>query len=180
MATTERLSTIRLERPAWPSPALEDDLSPLPPALLEAESRFYGSYAWCLDIFPTMRELKQRLGHELARPPQDLEGWPRQEVPANVFLLSCALADATDDYLVGESYDFSRAAVLPGIGRLTRVVDRLLQARAGYRARRQGGLRRWRGAWGSALVEFLEAWMAEGNPDPARLASAKATLAGLL
>ena len=73
MATTERLSTIRLERPAWPSPALEDDLSPLPPALLEAESRFYGSYAWCLDIFPTMRELKQRLGHELARPPQDLE-----------------------------------------------------------------------------------------------------------
>ena len=127
-----------------------------------------------------MRELKQRLGHELARPPQDLEGWPRQEVPANVFLLSCALADATDDYLVGESYDFSRAAVLPGIGRLTRVVDRLLQARAGYRARRQGGLRRWRGAWGSALVEFLEAWMAEGNPDPARLASAKATLAGLL
>ena len=40
-------------------------------------------------------------------------------IALNAFMLSCAAADAVDDYVAGESYDFSPATVLPGMGALT-------------------------------------------------------------
>src|SRR5258705_12280309 len=107
---------ISLARPAWPAlPAVERDLRPLPAAPLRTESTFYGRYAWCLDIFPTVREVSHRLREELSRQGETLEDWQREEVAVNAFMLSSALTDAVDDYLAGESYDLSPAAVLPGL-----------------------------------------------------------------
>src|SRR5258708_40118006 len=60
---------ISLARPGWPTlPAVERALRPLPAAPLPSESTFYGRYAWCLDIFPTVREESRRLREELSRP----------------------------------------------------------------------------------------------------------------
>jgi HAD superfamily hydrolase (TIGR01484 family) len=152
----------------------------LPPALLETESRFYGRHGWCVDAFPTVSELMRHLRHELSSQEGAQEDWQREEITANVFLLSCAVADTVDDYLAGESYDFSRAALLPGIRPLTSVVHRALEAARRYRARRRAGVRAWRAAWDSALVEFLQAGLAAGLPDPSALASGGAALARLL
>jgi 3-deoxy-D-manno-octulosonate 8-phosphate phosphatase KdsC-like HAD superfamily phosphatase len=144
------------------------------------ESRFYGPYSWCLDIFPTVRELGLRLRQELSSQEKAQPNWQREEITINAFMLSCAVTDAVDDYLSGESYDFSRAALLPGMGLLTGVVERVLDVGRRRQARRRAGLRPWRAAWGSAVVEFLQAWLADGRCDPATLASRGVALAGLL
>jgi len=181
MAAGEGVPMISLERAAWPpSSAVEPALRPLPPALLETESSFYGRYGWCLDVFPTVRDVSRHLREELSRQKEALEDWQRQEIAINAFMLSCAVANAVDDYLAGESYDFSPAAVLPGMRALTGVLERVLGARRRYRARGQAGLRRWRGAWGSAQVELLRGWLGDGLLDRAAMASRGAALAGLL
>ncbi|HEY2946041.1 MAG TPA: HAD hydrolase family protein [Vicinamibacteria bacterium] len=167
-------------RPVHPSPVTTRPLDTLPAAPLEAESRFYGAYAWCLDAFPTVGDLAHRLGRELSRLEDELESWQRQEVATNVFMLSSAIADAVDDYLGGESYDLSRAALLPGTRPLLGIVERVLAAGHRYRARGRGALRAWRAAWGSALVEFLQMWLGSDRADPAALASGGTALAGLL
>ena len=170
-----------LDRAAWPAPATaERELRPLPAAPLKTESSFYAGYAWCLDVFPTVRDVSRRLRDELSRLGEAIEDWQRQEIALNAFMLSCAAADAVDDYVAGESYDFSPATVLPGMGALTGALQRVLDARRRYRARGQSGLRRWRGAWGSAQVEFLQAWLGDGHVDRAAMASRGAALAGLL
>ena len=120
---------ISLDRPAWPRPsAAESDIQPLAKAPLETESSFYGRYAWCLDVFPTVRDVTRRLQDELSRQGEALKDWQRQEVALNAFMLSCAVADAVDDFTAGESFDFSPAAVLPGMRALTSAVERGLDA----------------------------------------------------
>ncbi len=171
---------ISLARSAWPPPAVERDVRPLRKAPLQAEWSFYARYAWCLDLFPTVRDVRRRLRDELSRQGEALEDWQREEVAVNAFLLSCAVADAVDDYAAGESYDFSPAAVLPGMRVLTGALERVLDARRRYRARGQTGLRRWRAAWGSAQVEFLQAWLRDGPVDRAAMASREVALAALL
>ena len=172
---------ISLERPAWPTGlAVERDVRPLPAAPLETEAIFYGRYSWCLDVFPTVRDVGRRLRDELSRSLQPLEDWQRQEIAVNAYLLSCAVADSVDDYVAGETYDFSLAAVLPGMRVLTRALERVLEVRRRYRARGQAGLRKWRGAWASAQVEFLQAWLGDGHVDRDGMASRGAALAGLL
>src|SRR5262245_35442176 len=123
MPAGEAAPMISLDRPAWsPPPVEERNLLPLPPAPLPSESSFYLEYGWCLDAFPTVREVSRRLRDELSRPGEELEGWQRVEVAINVFLLSCAVADAVDDYTAGERYDLAPAAV-PGLQVLTGAVE---------------------------------------------------------
>src|SRR2546422_4474500 len=62
-------------------------------ALLDAEARFYGRYAWCLNAFPTAREVVAHLRRELDRVDEVDGDWQRAEVMTNVFMLSCAIAD---------------------------------------------------------------------------------------
>jgi hydroxymethylpyrimidine pyrophosphatase-like HAD family hydrolase len=148
--------------------------TPLPSALLECESRFYGRRLWCLDAFPTVDELRRRLFDEVDALTETPSDWRGDEVARNVFLLACALADAVDDYLGGDRYDFARAAGwLPGLGRLVRVVEWILEAHGRRRARRLHGLRIWRGRWGSALDGFLQAWRARADDGSAVVAAAE-------
>jgi hydroxymethylpyrimidine pyrophosphatase-like HAD family hydrolase len=136
---------------------------PLTPSLLESESRFYGRRLWCLDVFPTARELRRRLLDEIEAFGQTPADWRRDEVARNVFLLSCALADAADDYIAGDRYDFSRAAGWLFVLRpFARLAERLLEARGRIRAHRRLPLRAWRESWAAALDDVLRAWV--GTP----------------
>ena len=91
---------------------------PLPALPLAAELSFYSQYSWCLNAFPTLSEVADHLARELNKLDQmsneAWEGWQRSEVITNIFLLSCAITDTIDDYLLGNIYDFSRISkVLP-------------------------------------------------------------------
>lgn len=153
----------------------------LPRRALDAESTFYGARNWCLDAFPTVRDLRTRLLGEIESLPEPQLEWQRDETAGNVYLLSCALADSTDDYLAGERYDFSAAtAWLPGLRPLTGALDSLLGAGRRHRARRLRGLRAWRESWGSALDAVLRSWLEPRWGEPGHAAGARARLAELL
>ena len=160
--------------------AIEED-APLPQAFPEDESTFYRRYAWCLDVFPAVRDVRLHLLRELSTLDEPQDDWRRQEMAINVFLLSCAIADAADDFLAGPGYDFSRAvAVLPILRPVTSLVERVLDARRSLRTRWLGPVRAWRAAWGSALDDFLQRWLAgEGGAGMPRAADG-ARLARLL
>src|SRR5713226_4559676 len=74
---------------------------------LPTELSFYGQYSWCLNACPTIQEVIEHLRQELSRLDEMEEDWQRTEVMTNVFLLSCAITDTVDKYLLGERYDFS-------------------------------------------------------------------------
>src|SRR5689334_10698890 len=81
---------------------------PLPGAPTSVEASFYAQYPWCLNAFATIREVVRYLSEELHKLDRVREGWQQSEVATNVFLLSCAITDAVDDYLAGNRYDFSK------------------------------------------------------------------------
>jgi haloacid dehalogenase-like hydrolase len=153
----------------------------LPPGTLPAESEFYRARDWCLDAFPTVQDVRRRLLGELESLPEPQLGWQGDEAAANVYLLSCALADSTDDHLAGERYDFSAATSrLPLLRPLTRALEPLLAAGRFWRARRLRALGAWRESWGSALDAVLQAWLDPAPAEPARAARARAALTELL
>src|SRR5207249_898714 len=105
------------------------DREPAAAALLDSESRFYDGYAWCLNAYPTVREVADHLRDELRRLPALDNDWQRGEGMTNVFMLCCALTDALDDYLLGVTYNFSKlTAVLPLAAPAVRLTHRALGA----------------------------------------------------
>jgi len=157
------------------------DSLPLSSELLDSEWNFYRHYPWCLNAFPTMREIVGHLRQELERLPQTEEDWQQAEVMTNVFLLSCAMADTVDDYLQGEAYDFSQVtAVVPLVGPGVRAVEHVLKAARNVRALRLKPVRRWRADWEEAVREFLRVFVAAGTPEQHALARTGARLASLL
>src|SRR3989442_316967 len=154
---------------------------PLPTQLSDAEASFYNEYAWCLNALPTVREVAEHLRRELRRVQEVEEPWYRAEAVTNVFLLSCALADSVDDYLVGERYEFGHVAlVLPWTAPGVRLVERVLGASRTYRQWRTRRVRRWRARWDVALGEFLTAFVAAPLSDREAHANATASLAASL
>jgi hydroxymethylpyrimidine pyrophosphatase-like HAD family hydrolase len=182
MSASERMMTDTLGGPARSAcPSGEHVQSPLPQSFLETELGFYRSYHWCLNAFPTVKEVRDHLRRELSNLEEVREKWQRDEVITNLFILSCALANAVDDYMAPECYDFSKAtALIPPLQPVVRRVEWLLAV--GHRQRRVWlrALRIWREAWGFAVDSFLMASLALARPDPAALAGACASLAALL
>src|SRR5215471_16484968 len=76
---------------------------------LSPEHTFCQRYGWCVNAFPTVAEVITHIRTELERLPLIEEEWSRAEVMLNIFLLSCALSDTIDDYLLGTRYSFSQA-----------------------------------------------------------------------
>jgi len=157
------------------------DSLPLHAELLDAEWEFYRRYPWCLNAFPTMHEVVGHLRRELDALGQVEEEWQRAEIMTNVFLLSCAVTDTVDDYLLGESYDFSRVAVVvPLLGPGVRMVEQVLRMAKTIRALRVKPLRGWREAWAAVVSEFMRIFVAAGTPDRNALAHTGGRLASLL
>jgi hypothetical protein len=84
--------------------------TPLATQLLAEEQEFYESYPWCLDLFPTVRTAAAYLGRELDRLHEVPADWRLTEVATNIYLLSCALLNAVDDYLHGINWNLAAAA----------------------------------------------------------------------
>ena len=154
---------------------------PLPGITAALETSFYGQYSWCLNAFPTMREVVPHLLEELDKLERVHEVWQQSEVISNVFLLSCAITDAVDDYLAGNKYDFSKAGQLLPIARpAVRAVEALLDGARQLRAVWLFGLHRWRAMWAAAVTEFLRHCLVAASPDRTILVLQRDRLASLL
>jgi len=145
--------------------------APLQRELVDAEVGFYGECAWALDALPTTNQVVVRLRAELERLAR-VDGWQRAEVTTNVFLLSSALSDTVDDYLLRPSYDFAQLAVLPLAGPGIRAAGTVLGAWRALRASRLRRLRAWRRGWDDAVVAFLT-HVVSRTPDAAALERAR-------
>jgi hydroxymethylpyrimidine pyrophosphatase-like HAD family hydrolase len=157
--------------PAEHPPAVE-------PYLLDAELNFYQGYAWCLNPFPSVRETVEHLKLEIDKLGKVREDWQAGEVMTNVFLLSCALLNAADDYLRGKTIRVpKKLAAVPLARTATWAVEKV---GAVLRWRRRARVRVWRDGWLAGLDAFLSVFVAGGPADPAALATAGDSLAALL
>ena len=127
-----------------------DLLSDVP---LPAEADFYSRYRWCFDACPVLREVVNHLWAELAKLDQVPAGWQQSEVVTNIFLLSCSITDTIDDYLLGNTYDFSKLErafplakpCVHGLKALVSVTSRL-------RRKRLTSLCRWKEVWRASVT----------------------------
>ena len=131
-------------------------LEPLSSIFLVSETTFYSQYDWCLNAFPTVREAVEQLVVELNKLDHLPDGWQRDEVITNIFLLSCAVTDTVDDFLPGSTYDFSKIAkALPLVSAGVRALEKMFDVRGRLRTAALLKLRRWRDVWAKAVTEFL-------------------------
>lgn len=154
---------------------------PLRNKALEEELSFYAKYPWSLQVFPTVRDVIEHLREELAKVALPQREWQAKEAETNIFLLSCAICEAVDDYLLGVCYDLSKvASVLRFATPILRGAERLLKIRRMLRERSLRRLRSWRKAWDNALDEFLRGFIAGRCTSKTELQFACYRLAGML
>src|SRR6267154_6299395 len=117
---------------------------PLPGAPSKLEASFYAQYPWCLNAFPTIREVVRYLSEELDKLERVHEGWQQSEVITNIFLLSRTITDAVDDHLAGSKYDFSKLGKLLPLARPgVKAIESLLGATSRLRTTWLFRLHRW-------------------------------------
>jgi hydroxymethylpyrimidine pyrophosphatase-like HAD family hydrolase/hypoxanthine phosphoribosyltransferase len=131
--------------------------TPTAEALLAEESEFYTRYPWCLNIYPTLSEVAHFLGEQIDRLPGLSREWHRDEAITNIYLLSCAISDVIDDYLLGRTYDFTKVTKsLPFVRPVVHATVSILGVTRTIRSWRLGGLRRWREDWEKAHLRVLQ------------------------
>jgi len=146
--------------------------------LLPTECEFYKAYNWCLNPLPTVLEAIDHLRGEIDRLRVVPHDWQAGEVATNVFLLSCALLNAVDEYLRGRTIRMPRQAAATSLGRGARwATDGIVQT---LRQRSLAPARRWREHWQASLDEFLASVVAGEAFDPASFAETDSRLAMLL
>lgn len=161
--------------------AIAAQASPLPTKLLAEEAGFYSQYTWCLNAVPTVSEVVAHLVEELSKLDQVQEHWQRSEVVTNIFLLSCAITDSVDDYLLGDIYDFSKIGqALPFASPGVRIAKKLLDGVGRLRAASLSRLLLWRKAWAAAVTQFLRPALISFPADQAQLLQGRNHLAALL
>lgn len=137
-----------------------------PPPVLESELLFYEQRSWCLNAFPTLGEVIIHLGQEMSSSAGAGDDWRRAEALTNVFLLSCAVSDTVDDYLLGPRYDFSQAVGVFGPSRLIAApINAAFRLAAGIRNSLLQKLCLWRDGWETAVGEFMRMFAAGAPPD---------------
>src|SRR5919108_76111 len=123
---------------------------------LHSEAAFYGRYEWSLNARPSVADMLEYLARELRIIDEGDEAWHRVEVRTNVFLLSCAITDVLDDYVLGTQYDFSQAtAIVPLLGHGVRAIEGVTRLSRRARTRRLTAVRSWRVQWKSRVNEYL-------------------------
>ena len=126
--------------------------------LLPTELDFYQSYSWCLNPYPTVREVIEHLRGEIDRLGAVPKGWQTEEVATNIFLLSCALLNAVDEYLRGPTLRMPRQLAALRLGRSARWATDKLEDILQHRRRQQ--VRRWKERWQAGLDDFLSVLVA--------------------
>ena len=152
---------------------------------LASEHDFYSRYRWALNPFPNFTELLGHLRSELANLDSDsiarLEGWQRDEVMTNVYLLACLVSNSVDDFLLGEQFDFSKITqLLPPTRVFIKALENGLHEIAKFRSLRLRGIQRWRERWELAVVAFLRNLVAPGSSDPAAFRESRDQLVALI
>ena len=133
----------------------------LPPCPLEAEERFYGEYAWCLNPCLTVREVAKHFARELARVDHSPGPWQRDEAATNAFLFGAALLNAVDDYLRGPVFQLPRlTGFVPGTRLALKAVERMMGWMRAKRVRRTAA---WRERFLAAFVPFLRRHVAAAS-----------------
>jgi hydroxymethylpyrimidine pyrophosphatase-like HAD family hydrolase len=174
LATT----VLSAHHPAGERLPLEPKVMQPPEDVLESERVFYQGYTWCLNPFPTIRETIKYLGREIDRLTDAQETWQTSEVMTNVYLLSCALLNAVDDYLRGKTLRIPRKlSAVPLSGSIVWAMETLGAIRS-WRRRRHA--RRWRERWLASLDQFLRSFIGVETLDPSVVARAGNSLALLL
>lgn len=174
LETTQLSERVLVERPPSPEWAAEAGQE----KLLQTELDFYQGYEWCLNPFPTVRETVGYLRGELAKLPEPRPAWQTAEVMTNVYLLSCSLLNAMDEYLRGPTLRLP--SKLAGM-RLFRALGWGTEKLAAIpRQWRLAQVRRWRKNCRAALDVFLSVFIAEGMHDPAAVVAAGRGLAAVL
>ena len=154
---------------------------------LATELNFYEAYPWCLNAYPTVRETIQHLGREIDRLRIDLNDWQTNEVATNIFLLSCGLLNAIEEYLRGPAprMPVSLMARL-GRGPTSAVVGAIsaLEAVKGtariHAWRRRATVRRWLERWQAEFESFLSMFVKEQSVGAGPFVKPAARLAELL
>jgi hydroxymethylpyrimidine pyrophosphatase-like HAD family hydrolase len=149
-----------------------------PKCLLSTELDFYQAYAWCLDPYPTVRHAMEYLRMETDKLKIARSDWQTNEVATNVFLLSCGLLNAVDEYLRGPTLRMPRPLAARGLGRSARWATERLTGILPQRHRAQA--HRWRERWQAGLDDFLTLVVAGQLSDPIPLAESGSKLADLL
>lgn len=148
------------------------------------ELDFYETYTWCLNAYPDVKDAIQYLGSEIEKLQLDLNDWQTHEVATNIFLLSCGLLHAVEDYLRGPSVRIPGRlmtrlgpSAMWAMDGATRVVEGAANIRLG---RSRASLRGWQEHWQAGLGDFL-AILVKGRPLlPASFAEPAARLTELL
>jgi hydroxymethylpyrimidine pyrophosphatase-like HAD family hydrolase len=162
------------------SDALVHDVSKLHAMTPIAEEiEFYDQYPWVLNAYPTVREVLEHLSEQFTKLPS-MEGWGQREVITNIFLLACSVTDTLDDYIAGNTYDFSKVKrAFPPARVAVGVLNGVMAVARRLRQARLTRLRAWSSAWRSAVTDFLQHAMVD-EPDTNDLARQCARLAGFL
>jgi hypothetical protein len=126
--------------------------------LMPTKLDFYQSYSWCLNPYPTVREAIEHLRGEIDRLGAVPKGWQTEEVATNIFLLSCALLNAVDEYLRGPTLRMPRQLAALRLGRSARWATDKLEDILQHRRRQQ--VRRWKERWQAGLDDFLSVLVA--------------------
>src|SRR5262249_29961861 len=127
-----------------------------------------------------IREVLDHLREQLGMLEGLGERWQQREVITNVFLLACSVTDTLDDYVAGNTYDFSKVSQAFPPARLgVAIFNRILAGARSLRETRLSSLRAWSEKWRSAVTDFLQHTMVDEPPQPI-LVQQCAKLAGLL
>lgn len=68
--------------------------------VLEEEKEFYKRFQWAIMPFLTFKELIERINWHFSIDINSLPNWCKKEIMINLYMLSAAAADISDDYLV--------------------------------------------------------------------------------
>jgi hydroxymethylpyrimidine pyrophosphatase-like HAD family hydrolase len=146
-------------------------------ALPNTERDFYQAYSWCLNPYPTVGEALRHLAEEITRLAKVQPQWQLDEVTLNVYLLSCAVLNAVDDYLRGPTFLIPGAWSALRLTRAARWVVEKLSALRRWRGRVRA--RGWRRRFQTCLDAFLMAWL-DSACNRAALLQASSDLKGCL
>ncbi len=136
--------------------------------MVNEEINFYNQYRWALMPFLSLEQIVKKLNLLIKEHLSNLSDWCQREWLINLYMLSSAAADLTDDYLVRGVTDLSKVtdyfsflnAPVRIIFKTTLIKSRIVGALTDRR------LRRWRESWSEWLIDICESLVEEKLPAP--------------